>query len=71
MPVALSRSASDMNTHPLSGSRSPAASWLLAKARPKVVSMPITSPVLRISGPSTESASGKRLKGSTASLMAT
>ena len=71
MPVALSRSARDMNTQPCSGSRSPAASWLLAKASPKVESMPITSPVDRISGPSTLSASGKRLKGSTASLMAT
>ena len=54
-----------------SGSRSPAASWLLANASPKVVSMPMTSPVLRISGPSTVSASGNRLNGSTASLTAT
>ena len=29
----------------------PAAIWLLAKASPKVRSMPITSPVERISGP--------------------
>ena len=70
-PTALSRSASDMKTQPLVGSRSPAASWLLANASPKVVSMPMTSPVLRISGPSTVSASGKRLNGRTASLMAT
>ena len=53
------------------GSSVPAASSALKKAFPKVVSMPITSPVLRISGPSTVSASGKRLNGSTASLMAT
>ena len=31
--------------------RSPAAIWLLANARPKVRSMPMTSPVERISGP--------------------
>ncbi len=37
---------------PPSGSRLPAAIWLLAKARPNVRSMPITSPVERISGPS-------------------
>ena len=56
---------------PSVGSRSPAASWLLANARPKVRSMPMTSPVERISGPSTVSTSGKRLKGSTASFTAT
>ena len=60
-----------MKAHPLSGRVSPAAIWLLAKARPKVSSMPMTSPVERISGPSTRSASGKRLNGSTASLTAT
>ena len=67
----MSRSATEMNTIPAEGSRSPAAIWLFAKARPNVRSMPMTSPVERISGPSTESASGKRLKGSTASLTAT
>ena len=56
---------------PLSGSRSPAAIWLLANARPKVRSMPMTSPVERISGPSRVSTSGKRLNGSTASFTAT
>src|SRR3546814_1829112 len=60
-----------MNTQPPDGKGSPAASWLLAKANPKVESRPMTSPVLRISGPSTESASGKRLKGRTASFTAT
>jgi hypothetical protein len=53
---------------PADGSRLPAALWLLANARPKERSMPITSPVERISGPSTVSTSGKRLNGSTASF---
>ena len=59
-----------MNTVPLAGSRVPAASWLLAKARPNVTSTPMTSPVERISGPRTASDSGKREKGSTASFTA-
>ena len=56
---------------PSRGIRLPAAVWLLANAMPNVRSMPITSPVLRISGPSTVSTSGKRLNGSTASFTAT
>ena len=56
---------------PPAGSGLPAAVWLLAKASPKLASMPITSPVERISGPRTVSTSGKRLKGSTASFTAT
>ena len=56
---------------PLLGSGSPAAIWLFANARPNVRSMPMTSPVERISGPSTVSTSGKRLNGSTASFTAT
>ena len=70
-PAGLSRSASDRNTVPESGSRVPAAIWLLAKARPKVMSTPMTSPVERISGPSRVSTPGKRSKGSTASLTLT
>ncbi len=70
-PDALSRSASERNTMPSSGKRVPAASWDFTKARPGVRSMPMTSPVLRISGPRTASASGNRLNGSTASLIAT
>ena len=70
-PRALSRSASDRNTVPFSGSGPPAAIWLFMKARPVVRSMPMTSPVERISGPSSASASGKRLNGKTASLTAT
>ena len=69
-PTALSRSASEKNTVPEVGIRSPAASCDLANAMPTVVSMPMTSPVERISGPSTASTSGKRLQGSTASLTA-
>ncbi len=56
---------------PSVGNRVPAASSALKNALPKVVSMPITSPVLRISGPSAVSTSGNRLNGSTASLIAT
>ena len=53
-----------------------AASWLFANAVGKSRSMPMTSPVERISGPSTESTMSpslvrKRLKGSTASFTAT
>ena len=36
-----------------------------------VGAQPITSPVARISGPSTLSSAGNRFQGSTASLMAT
>ena len=70
-PAGLSRSASDRNTVPESGRRVPAAIWLLAKARPKVLSTPMTSPVERISGPRSVSTPGKRSKGSTASLTLT
>src|SRR5262249_5609865 len=42
--------------------------WLLAKAMAKLRSMPITSPVDFISGPSTVSTPGKRANGKTASL---
>ncbi len=45
-----------MNTLPLIGSRCPAASAALAYAALKLSSMPITSPVDRISGPSSVSA---------------
>ena len=60
-----------MNTVPDSGSRTPAASWDLAKARAKPSSSPIASPVDRISGPGTTSTAGKRADGKTASLTAT
>ncbi len=56
---------------PAIGSRLPAAAWLFANARPNERSMPMTSPVERISGPSIVSTSGKRSNGSTASFTAT
>ncbi len=43
----------------------------MPKAVGKSAAIPITSPVLFISGPSTESAPAKRAKGSTASLTLT
>ncbi len=45
-----------MNTVPPSGSAEPAAASAFANAVGKSVAMPITSPVERISGPSSESA---------------
>ena len=48
-----------------------AANSALANALPKSLSMPITSPVERISGPSKVSAPGNLAKGNTASLTAT
>ena len=55
-----------------SGSSSvPAACSALWNARPNVESIPITSPVERISGPSAGSTSGNRENGSTASFTAT
>ena len=54
----------------LFGTRVPDPSWLLAKATPKLESRPMTSPVERISGPSSTSTPGKRAKGNTASLTA-
>ena len=57
-----------MKTVPSVGSAPPAAICDFANANPGVRSIPITSPVERISGPKTGSASGKRLNGNTASL---
>ena len=75
MTKRLSRLATETNTVPRLGSGPKAATWLLAKAVPKPMSMPITSPVDFISGPrmvSTEvpSTVRKRLNGITASLTA-
>ena len=53
------------------GSNTPAASWLLAKAIENRSLMPITSPVLRISGPKTISTPANLRKGNTASLIDT
>ena len=52
---ALSRSESERNTVPDSGSAPNDATWLLAYASPNVSAIPMTSPVERISGPRTES----------------
>ena len=68
--LSLSESLTEMNTVPASGNFVPPPSWLLAKATAKSRSMPITSPVERISGPSTVSTPGKRAKGNTASFTA-
>ena len=59
-----------MNTVPSFGKDIPAASWLFTNANPGVASIPITSPVERISGPNTASVLGNLLNGSTASFTA-
>ena len=74
--ACLSWSLTETNTTPSTGTLLPAPSCDLAKARPKSMSRPMTSPVERISGPSTESTIcpsfvRNRLKGSTASLTET
>ena len=55
-------------TVPLVGRPCPAARFALAKASPKVAPMPITSPVLFISGPRMWSVRGKRRNGKTGPL---
>ena len=70
-PPALSVSVTVMKTVPLAGSAAPAAAWALANAVGKSRAMPMTSPVERISGPSSASEPSKRSKGSTASLTET
>ena len=69
--AGLSRSDTVMNTVPALGRRAPAAAWALAKAVGKSRPTPMTSPVERISGPSSASEPANRSKGSTASLTAT
>jgi hypothetical protein len=64
----LSRLATDTKTVPSVGSDVPVATNALARAVPASASMPITSPVERISGPSTVSTPGNRPKGSTAAF---
>ena len=56
---------------PFCGSRMPAAIWLLAKAMLKRSLTPITSPVLRISGPSTMSTPANFTNGKTLSFTLT
>ncbi len=60
-----------MKICPSVGSTVPAASWLLAKAIENRSLMPITSPVLRISGPSTISTPANLRNGNTLSLTQT
>jgi hypothetical protein len=57
-----------MNTLPLRGSFCDAPACALAIARPKVLSMPMTSPVDFISGPSNVSTPMNFMKGNTVSL---
>ena len=64
----MSRLATDTNTRPLVGSAPYAASCDFANAVPKPASMPITSPVDFISGPSTVSTPVNRFQGMTASF---
>ena len=64
----MSPSVTVMKTVPVSGSLAPAAACALANAVGKSDAMPITSPVERISGPSSASAPAKRSNGSTASF---
>src|SRR4029079_8254252 len=67
-PARPPRSRPDTTAWPGAGTREPPPIWLLAKAMAKLRSMPITSPVDFISGPSTVSTPGKRANGKTASL---
>ena len=59
-----------MKTLPARGRDVPAASWLLPNATASVASIPMTSPVERISGPRTTSTPGNLPKGKTDSLTA-
>ena len=56
------------NARPPVGSARPAARSAFANAVAKSAALAITSPVERISGPSTGSAPGKRANGSTAAF---
>ncbi len=66
--ASLSPSRTLMNAVPFVGMFVPAATWLLAKASSKLASMPITSPVLRISGPRMMSTPGNLANGKTTSF---
>jgi hypothetical protein len=64
----LSRFATLTNTVPEAGSAVPLATSAFASAQPGSASIPITSPVDFISGPSTVSTPGNRPKGNTAAF---
>ena len=66
--ATLSASRTERNAAPARGSGRPAARSAFANAVAKSAALAITSPVERISGPSTGSAPGKRANGSTAAL---
>ena len=68
---ALSDCRTLTNAFPFVGSSVPAASWALAKAIGKFMSMPMTSPVDRISGPRMTSTPGNLVNGKTTSLTLT
>ena len=67
----MSPSWTEQKTVPDSGRRIPAPAAAFRKARPKLRSRPITSPVERISGPRIVSTPSKRRKGKTGALMET
>ena len=67
----LSESVTVMNTVPSVGRCEPAAACAFANAVGKSGAMPMTSPVERISGPSTASEPAKRSNGRTASFTET
>src|SRR6266511_4109043 len=67
----LSRFATETKTVPPPGRAAPVACWALARASPRLGAIPITSPVERISGPSTVSTPGNLPNGRTAALTAT
>ena len=69
--LGLSASLTEMNAVPELGSGRPAARSALASAVGRSDALAITSPVERISGPSTGSAPGKRANGSTAAFTLT
>ncbi len=69
--VGLSESFTVTKIAPASGKLPSAAICALANAIPKLSAIPITSPVLRISGPNTVSTPGSLVKGKTASFTAT
>ncbi len=66
--TGLSLSLTETNSVPLAGRTIPAPICDFRKAAGKSLSIPMTSPVLFISGESTGSAPGKRAKGNTASF---
>jgi hypothetical protein len=69
--AALCSSGTETNAMPSFGILVPAATCAFANAAPKVVSMPMTSPVDFISGPRTVSTPGNLMNGNTASLTLT